>query len=287
VLAATGAMNETLMLGCLAAAWNLRPTTRSDSAYTRRRPQVHVPQHTAPRSRHGRSEGAQFRRRRELWSARWRSLAPVWPLVLLVLGMIGGLYGGLFTPTEAGAAGAFLACVIALAQKRLDLPLMRDSVLEAVRTTAQLFFVAYGAVMYTRFPALAGMPDMMTGLVGSWSADPVLLLIAISVIYLILGMFVDPLGILLLTLPIVQPMFDALGLDPIWLGVIVVKYIEIGLLTPPVGFNAYVVKSAVGNTVPLATIFRGIGWLLACEIVIMALILAFPQISLWLPGRMN
>jgi TRAP-type C4-dicarboxylate transport system permease large subunit len=128
---------------------------------------------------------------------------------------------------------------------------------------------------------------MMASMVGDWAVDPVLMLVAVSIIYLILGMFLDPLGVLLLTLPIVQPMFHALGLDPIWLGVIVVKYIEIGLLTPPVGFNAYVVKNVVGDRISLETIFKGIGWFLACEAVIMFLILAFPQISLWLPNSMN
>ncbi len=100
-------------------------------------------------------------------------------------------------------------------------------------------------------------------------------------------MFLDPLGVLLLALPIVQPMFEALGLDPIWLGVIVVKYIEIGLLTPPVGFNVYVVKNVVGDRVPLETIFRGVGWFLACEVVIMVLILSFPELPLWLPNSMD
>ena len=159
--------------------------------------------------------------------------------------------------------------------------------MEAVKTTAQLFFVAYGAVMYTRFLALVGMPNMMVDMIGDWAVDPTLLLVAISIIYVILGMFLDPLGVLLLTLPIVQPMFAALGLDPIWLGVIVVKYIEIGLLTPPVGFNAYVVKNVVGDSIPLETIFRGIGWFLACEVVIMVLILGFPELSLWLPNSMD
>ena len=223
----------------------------------------------------------------ELWRERWRSLAPVWPLLVLIIGMIGGLYGGVFTPTEAGAAGAFLSCVIAAVQWRLTFEVIRTSVMEAVKTTAQLFFVAYGAVMYTKFLALVGVPAMMATMVGDWAVDPVLMLVAVSIIYLILGMFLDPLGVLLLTLPIVQPMFHALGLDPIWLGVIVVKYIEIGLLTPPVGFNAYVVKNVVGDRIPLETIFKGIGWFLACEAVIMFLILAFPQISLWLPNSMN
>ncbi len=225
--------------------------------------------------------------RDELWRARWRSLGPVWPLLVLIFGIIGGLYTGVFTPTEAGAGGAFLACLVAAWQRRLTARVIRESVFEAIRTTAQLFFVAYGAVMYTKFLALVGVPAMMGAIIGEWAVDPVLMLLAISVIYLILGMFLDPLGVLLLTLPIVQPMFAALGLDPIWLGVIVVKYIEIGLLTPPVGFNAYVVKNVVGDDIPLETIFRGIGWFLACEVVIMLLILGFPQISLWLPNSMN
>lgn len=225
--------------------------------------------------------------RKDLWRERRRALAPIWPLLVLIIGIIGGLYGGVFTPTEAGAAGAFLACVIAFLQRRLTFRVLNASVMEAVKTTAQLFFVAYGAVMYTKFLALVGLPGMMTDMVGVWALDPILMLLAVSVIYLILGMFLDPLGVLLLTLPIVQPMFAALGLDPIWLGVIVVKYIEIGLLTPPVGFNAYVVKNVVGDRIPLETIFRGIGWFLACEVVIMALILSFPQLSLWLPNSMN
>ena len=225
--------------------------------------------------------------RGELWRERWRSLVPVWPILVLIFGIIGGLYGGLVTPTEAGAAGAFLSCVVAALQRRLTFSVVGESVMEAIKTTAQLFFVAYGAVMYTRFLALVGMPGMMTDMIGDWAVEPVLLLISISIVYVILGMFLDPLGVLLLTLPIVQPMFAALGLDPIWLGVIVVKYIEIGLLTPPVGFNAYVVKNVVGDAIPLETIFRGIGWFLACEVVIMVLLLSFPELSLWLPNSMD
>lgn len=225
--------------------------------------------------------------REELWRERWQSLLPVWPILVLIFGIIGGLYGGVFTPTEAGAAGASLSFIIAFSQGRLTGTVIYDSVMEAIKTTAQLFFVAFGAVMYTRFLALAGMPGIVTGMIGDWAGDPVLLLVAISIVYVILGMFLDPMGVLLLTLPIVQPMFEALGLDPIWLGVIVVKYIEIGLLTPPVGFNAYVVKNVVGDSIPLETIFKGIGWFLACEVVIMTLILSFPQLSLWLPNSMN
>jgi TRAP-type C4-dicarboxylate transport system permease large subunit len=111
--------------------------------------------------------------------------------------------------------------------------------------------------------------------------------IAASIIYLILGMFLDPLGIILITIPVLVPMFAALNLDLVWFGVLVVKYVEIGLLTPPVGFNVYVVKNAIGDAIPLDQIFRGCMWFLLCEVFIMGLLIAFPQISLFLPNSMN
>jgi TRAP-type C4-dicarboxylate transport system permease large subunit len=156
-----------------------------------------------------------------------------------------------------------------------------------VGTTSSLFFVGIGAVIYTKFLALAGTADMFTQIVGDWAVNPLLLVIAVSGIYLVLGMFLDPLGMILLTIPVFVPMFTALGLDLVWFGVIVVKYIGIGLLTPPVGFNVYVVKNAVGDSIPLETIFRGCFWFLGCEVIIMTLLIAYPQISLWLPNTMN
>lgn len=220
-------------------------------------------------------------------SERWASLVPIWPLMVLILGMIGGLYAGWFTPTEAGAAGAALACVVAATQGRLNYAVLRDSLVEAVSTSASLFFVAYGAIMFTKFLALAGVPVYMGGLIGEWALDPILLLLGASIIYVILGMFLDPLGVLLLSLPVFLPMFEAVGLNPVWTGVLVVKYIEIGLLTPPVGFNVYVVKGVVGDEIALETMFKGVGWFLACEVVIMTLLIAYPQISLYLPNSMN
>ena len=114
-------------------------------------------------------------------------------------------------------------------------------------TTAQLFFVGIGAILYTKFLALAGTADMFSDAIGAWALDPLLLVIAVSIIYLILGTFMDPLGMILLTIPVFVPMFSKLGLDLVWLGVLVVKYIGISLLTPPVGFNIYVVATATGN----------------------------------------
>jgi C4-dicarboxylate transporter DctM subunit len=221
--------------------------------------------------------------RAALWRERWSSLKEVWPITVLVLGVIGGLYTGTVTPTEGGATGALLAVVIGLVQRRLTWEGFIDAVKDAIGTTSQLLFVGVGAIMYTKFLALAGIGPVLTEAVGSWSVDPLHLVIAVSVIYLILGTFLDPLGMILLTIPVFVPMFQALHLDLVWFGVIVVKYIGIGLLTPPVGFNIYVVASATNNEIPLKTIFRGCYWFLVSEVFVMTLLIAFPQISLWLP----
>jgi C4-dicarboxylate transporter, DctM subunit len=215
------------------------------------------------------------------------SLKEIWPLLVLIFGIIGGMYGGVLTPTEAGAGGALLATGIGVFQRTLSLRKFLDSLQDAMITTAQLFFVGMGAVMYTKLLALAGIGAMFAGMIGDWALNPTLLVIATSIIYLILGMFLDPLGIILITIPVLVPMFAALKLDLVWLGVLVVKYVEIGMLTPPVGFNVYVVKNVVGDDISLETIFRGCFWFLGCEVIIMTLLIAFPQISLWLPYSMK
>lgn len=229
----------------------------------------------------------EFTDRAALWRERRDSLAGIWPILVLILGVIGGLYAGVVTPTEGGAVGAFLAAVIGLAQRKLTLAGFLDALEDAMATTAQLFFVGIGAILYTKFLALAGTADMFKQVIGQWALDPLLLVIAVSIVYIILGTFMDPLGMILLTIPVFVPMFAALNLDLVWFGVIVVKYIGISLLTPPVGFNIYVVASATNNSIPLRTIYRGCYWFLGCEVVIMALLIAFPQISLFLPNLMQ
>ena len=220
------------------------------------------------------------------WKARWAALFEIWPVPLLILGVIGGIYSGFATATEAGALGAVLAILIALMQGRMTWRVFRISVLEALESTAGIFFVAIGALLLTRLLAFSGVPTVMVELIGDWAIDPLLLIIGLSIVYLILGMFLDPLGLMLLTLPVFLPMFEALQMDMIWVGVIVVKYIEIGLLTPPVGLNAYVVKSVVGDTIPLTTIFRGLAWFIGAEAIIMVLLIGFPEISTTLPNYM-
>jgi C4-dicarboxylate transporter DctM subunit len=228
-----------------------------------------------------------FADRAALWRERRASLAGIWPILVLIVGVIGGLYAGVITPTEGGAVGAALAAVIGIAQRKLTLAGFLDALEDAMATTAQLFFVGIGAILYTKFLALSGTADMFKQLIGQWALDPLLLVIAVSVVYIILGTFMDPLGMILLTIPVFVPMFASLDLDLVWFGVLVVKYIGISLLTPPVGFNIYVVASATDNSIPLQTIYRGCYWFLGCEVLIMALLIAFPQISLFLPNLMN
>ena len=218
---------------------------------------------------------------------RLSSLKETWPLGALILGIIGGLYGGIVTPTEAGAAGAALALLIALLQGRMDRTKFTNALKEATSVTAQIFFVGMGAVMYTKLLSLTGVSGLLVDMVGPFQSNPLIVVLLMSVVFLVLGMFLDPLGIMLITMPVFLPMMNALDLDLIWFGIIVVKYIEIGLITPPMGMNVFVVKSVVGDDVPMWTIFRGVGWFLACEVVVMALLIGFPQITLFLPNLMN
>ncbi|MFY0634035.1 MAG: TRAP transporter large permease [Vannielia sp.] len=220
------------------------------------------------------------------WNARFRVLLTVWPIPVLVFFVIGSIFSGLATATEAGALGAFFAFVIAGLRGGLTMKVARDSIVEALGSTATIFFVAISALLFTRFLAFAGLPSFLAQQVALLGLDPLVLTLGFSIIYLILGMFLDPLGVLLLTLPVVFPIMKQVGMDPLWMGVILVKYLEIGMITPPVGLNVYVVNSVVGKLVPLPTIFRGVMWFLAAEIVIMALLIAFPSISTFLPSLM-
>lgn len=217
---------------------------------------------------------------------RWRSLGQIWPLIVIIVAIIGGIYTGSITPTEAGAAGSLLALVMAVLQRRIDLKGFLGAVREAMVTTAQIFFVGIGALMFTRLLSLSGASQMLSDMIAPLGLDPVLIILAISVIYLILGMFLDPIGIMLITMPVFIPLIQAMDMNMIWFGVIVVKFIEIGMLTPPLGFNVFVVKGVVGESISLGTIFRGVGWFLVCDVVVVALMIIFPELSTFLPDLM-
>lgn len=220
------------------------------------------------------------------WRDRFVALHEIWPLPVLIFAVMGVLYSGLATATEAAALGAFMSIVIAGLRGMLSRRAISVSMMETLKGTGMIFFIALGAMFFTRFLAFAGVPQFMSGMASTFADNAVLLLIVVSIVYLVLGMFLDPLGLLMLTLPVFLPFFKAANLDLIWVGVIVVKYIEISLITPPVGLNAFVIKGVVGNAMPLSTIFRGLLWFLAAEVVIMALLFTFPSISLFIPQQM-
>ncbi len=220
------------------------------------------------------------------WAERWAALREVWPLPLLILGVIGGIYTGLATPTEAGALGAALAVVIGVAMRKLSFAAFREACREAIFSTASIFFVAVGAVLLTRFMAFSGVPVFLGDAVNNFGIDPLVLVLSTGVVYIILGCFLDPLGMMLLTLPVFLPMFHAAGIDLIWFGILLVKYVEIGLMTPPIGLNVYGVKVMMPE-IPLGVIFRGTAWFLGSEIIILALLIAFPQLTLYLPSLMQ
>jgi tripartite ATP-independent transporter DctM subunit len=200
---------------------------------------------------------------------------------------MGGIYSGLTTATEAAAFGAFCALVIAALRGGVTWKNFTESIVDSLHSAASIFLIAVSAVLLTRFLAIAGLPQFMGSLVRTLELGPYGVIAFMTVIYLILGCFLDPIGIMLITLPILLPMWKAAGLDLIWMGVLVVMLLEIGLLTPPVGLNAFVIKTVVGDRVSLTTIFRGLIGFIVVDLVVVVLLVAFPGISLYLPALLE
>ncbi|WP_166267340.1 TRAP transporter large permease [Marinobacter caseinilyticus] len=219
-------------------------------------------------------------------SAKWMLLLKSWPLPVIVAGVVGGLYTGTVTATEAGAFGAFIAIIAAVVQKTFSWLGLRQAVSETVKSTASIFLIAIGAVLFSRMLTLSQIPMNIGFWVEDYAVALWMFLIIVTVFYIILGMFLDPIGLMLVTLPVLAPFVIAFDIDVIWFGVLVVKFIEIGLLTPPIGLNLFVVSAGVGDAVPFSTIVRGTLWFLAAEAVVLALLMFFPQISLFLPSLM-
>jgi len=215
------------------------------------------------------------------------ALRQIWPLPVLIVGVLVGIFAGLFTPTEAGAVGALLSLLLAATRRALNWPVLKRSLLLTLAGTASIFMVVIGTVLLGKFMALSTVPAVITQWFMGLGASQLAVVIAVSVLYLILGCFLDSIGLLLLTLPIVLPMARDSGMDLIWFGIILVKLLELGLVTPPVGLNVYVTKSALGSLVDLTTIFRGVGWFVVTDLVTLTLLVAFPWISLVLPNMMS
>ncbi len=214
---------------------------------------------------------------------RLAALSDTWPVILLAIGIFGGLFSGVFTPTEAGAIGAALAVLIAALKGTLTRRAFADAVIETVQTTSALIVIGIGASLLTRFLALSGTGDALTGAILGLDAGPVAVIVGVVVLYLILGMFLEPIGAMLLTLPIVLPLIDGAGFSLLWFGIILTKLLEIGMITPPIGMNVFVIKGVVGDLVSTSAIFRGIAWFLAMDMVILLVLILWPDLVLFLP----
>ena len=214
------------------------------------------------------------------------ALREVWPLPTLILGVLGGIFLGVMTPTEAGAVGATLSILLAAVRGRLNWTVIKTAARDAAIGTSTVFVIAVGATMFTSFMGLTGVPRAVSTAMLSIGDDPITLIAIIAVVYIMLGMFIESIGIMLLTLPIFYPMLQAANVDMIWFGIIVIKLLEIGMITPPVGLNCYVISSSLRGIVNLTTVFRGALWFIMTDIVTLTLIIAFPAIALWLPSVM-
>ena len=222
---------------------------------------------------------------RHEWSERLAAMRDIWaPLVLFVF-VIGGLYGGLFTPTEAGGMGAGGAFLIGVARGRLGRAEIHASLLQATRTAAAVFTVLIGALLFGYFLTITQTPQQVTAFLTALPIGRYGVLALILLMYLVLGCLMDAMAMVILTVPIIFPVITALGFDPIWFGVIIVMTVELGLIHPPVGMNVFVIKSVVGD-VRFSTIFVGVIPFIVTDLVRLVILIALPILALWLPSRM-
>lgn len=216
------------------------------------------------------------------WVERLEAFKQVWTICLLFTVVMGGIYTGVFTPTEAAGIGASGAFFIALARRTLTFKKLIHTLVSAVRTTSMLFFLVIGAVLFSNFVNLAGLPDALRDLVLAMDLSPILVIVAIIAIYVVLGCVLESMSMILLTVPVFYPLVQAMGFDLIWFGILVVVVTEISLITPPVGLNVFVLKTVLPD-VSLATIFRGVTPFWMADIVRLFLIATVPALSLALP----
>ncbi len=219
------------------------------------------------------------------WSERLAAMKDVWPSLVLFIFVIGGLYGGVFTPTEAGGVGAGGAFLLGVIRRKLDRAGIRQALLQATRTAAAVFTVLIGALLFGYFLTITQTPQKLTEFLTGLGIGRYGVLALIMVMYLLLGCLMDAMAMIILTVPIIFPVIMQLGFDPIWFGVIIVMTVELGLIHPPVGMNVFVIKSVV-QEVSFTTIFKGVIPFVLTDILRLLILIAFPAIALWLPGRM-
>jgi len=216
---------------------------------------------------------------------RLAALSKVWASLLLFVLVIGGLYDGVFTPTEAGGVGACGALIISVVRRKLGLAGLLEALLRATRTASAVFTVLIGALLFGYFLTVTGVPQKVTGFLTGLGLSPLGVLLLIMLMYLVLGCLMDAMAMIILTVPIVFPAVTALGYDPIWFGIIIVMTVELGLIHPPLGMNVFVIKTAVED-VSFTTIFRGVAPFIVTDLLRLGVLIAIPEIALWLPSMM-
>jgi tripartite ATP-independent transporter DctM subunit len=220
------------------------------------------------------------------WKARFASLKKTWGIAVLFFLVIGGIYGGLVTPDEAAGLGAAGAFVLASMRKKVNRQTLKTVFRDTVSASAMIFLLLGGASIFTVFMSVTGVISSATSGLINLRISPGMLLIALFLLYIILGMFLDSISMMILTLPLVLPILKAQHLSPIWFGVIMCMIVEIGCITPPLGLNVYVIKGALGKTVDLNDIFAGALPFVVLQIMIVLILYWLPQIALWLPAKM-
>jgi tripartite ATP-independent transporter DctM subunit len=220
------------------------------------------------------------------WGERFRAIEGVWGVALLFILVMGGIYGGVFTATEGAGIGAFGALCFALLRRALSWRTFLDALVESGRTTAMLFAILTGALMFAEFVNYTTMPNDLKTLVSTLNLSPIWVIVAICVIYVLLGTAMEELSMILLTVPVFFPLVVHLGFDPIWFGILIVVVVEIGLISPPVGMNLFVLNALLPQ-VPTKILFQGVLPFVIADIVRLGILIAFPAISLWLPSMMR
>jgi tripartite ATP-independent transporter DctM subunit len=222
---------------------------------------------------------------RSTWRERAAGMRDVWAPIALFVFVIGGLYGGFFTPTEAGGVGASGAFLLGVIRGRLDRAAILGSLLQATRTAAAVFTVLIGALLFGYFLTITQAPQRLTEILTSLGLNRYGVLALIMLMYIVLGCLMDAMAMIILTVPIIFPVVTALGFDPIWFGVIIVMTVELGLIHPPVGMNVFVIKSVIPD-VSFSTIFKGVLPFIVTDLCRLVILIAFPILATWLPGRM-
>jgi len=223
---------------------------------------------------------------RSSWHERLEALKGIWGVAVLFIVSIGGIYAGIFTATEGAGIGAFGAFVFALARRALTWRVLREVLIESARTTSMLFMILIGALVFANYINFTSLPFDLTSFIEQFKVHPLMVVVAICAIYVVLGTAMEELSMVLLTVPIFFPLVTQLGFDPVWFGILIVVIVEIGLISPPVGMNLFVLSSLLPE-VPTPTLFRGVIPFVIADIVRLGILIAFPAISLWLPSALH